>query len=53
MFDNSVFEQTENILGNFSFVDNGIDFKKAMTMDVAYCYSVQRGEKYNWLRYFL
>lgn len=53
MFDNSIFEHTQEILGDFSYEDNRIDYRKAITMDVAYCYSIHRGEKYNMLRYVL
>lgn len=53
MLDNRIFEQTNNMLRDFSYVDNGVDFKKSITMDAAYCYSVHRGEKYNWARYLI
>lgn len=52
MFDNSIFEGTNILLKDFSFVDGAVDFKKSITMDAAYCYSLNRGGQYNKVRYF-
>lgn len=51
MIDNNIRNNTDAILKEFSLEIDGIDYKKAITMDVAYCYAIGRGEQYSFHRY--
>lgn len=41
------------ILKDFSYNEDGIDFKKAITINAAYCYAMNRGSKYCLLKYLI
>lgn len=51
--DNSIYNGTMAILKDFSYTEDGIDFNKALTIEAAYCYSVNRGKDYPIIKYFL
>lgn len=51
--DNSIYNGTMAVLKDFSYTEDGIDFKKALTIEAAYCYSTNRGKDYPIIKYFL
>lgn len=53
VIDDSILQGTLNILNDFSYIEDGIDFKKAITIETAYCYAMNRGEHYNILKYLV
>lgn len=51
MKDKTILEGTYNLLKDFSFSEGVVDFKRSMTMDAAYCFSLNRGGHYSKVRY--
>lgn len=51
--DNSIYNGTMAILKDFSYTEDGMDFKMALTIEAAYCYSANRGKDYPIIKYFL
>lgn len=48
MFDDSLYKNTEGVLADFKLVIGGVDFKKSITMDVAYCLATNRANAYSY-----
>lgn len=49
--DTSIRQGVNSMLEKFSLCIDEIDFKKAITIDAAYCYAVGRGQKYSMWKY--
>lgn len=45
MFDNSIYDDTLSALARFEFTEFGVDFKKSIIIDTAYCIGTDRASK--------